>query len=160
MDLNNIKLNSWQLAELFEDVLIETTPPTEPVPELKTLGKNARNIVLLVHNEEVPFLTDTELHFLTSILSACKLSLADVAIVNTSRLKERAVDAIEPLSPQKVILLGLDPLEIGLPINFPHFQLQVFNKKTYLSSPSLAQLQQEKYLKMNLWNCLKTLFQL
>ena len=84
MSLNQIQLTNQQLASFYPDVLIESTTAS-PMPRqqaVKFLGKNAKNIVLLVSNDTVPFLQDDELSFLTNILSACKLSLVDVAIVN------------------------------------------------------------------------------
>lgn len=168
MSLNQIQLTNQQLTGLYSNVLIESTVPgiettaSNPVPEhkpVKYLGKNARHVVLLVSNATVPFLPDDELSFLTNILSACKLSLADVAIVNIHSLNETEVEtAIQPLEPKSVLLFGITPLSIDLPINFPQFQLQPFNKRTYLYSPHLQELAADKTLKLQLWNCLKNLF--
>jgi hypothetical protein len=168
MSLNQIQLTNQQLTSLYANVLIESTTTTS-VPEfqpakpgsqpVKYLGKNAKNILLLVNNTEAPYLPDNELSFLTNILSACKLSLADVAIVNLNALPENEIEAaIQPLEPKYILLFGLEPLSIGLPINFPQFQLQPFNKRTYLYSPALQELDRNKDLKLNLWNSLKTMF--
>src|SRR5437763_825201 len=51
-------------------------------PLLKYLGNNKRNILIIVNNDSVPFLEESEVAFLTNILSACRLSMADVAILN------------------------------------------------------------------------------
>jgi hypothetical protein len=168
MSLNQIQLTNQQLTSLYADVLIESTTATS-VPEFqpvksefqqaKYLGKNAKNILLLVNNTEIPYLPDNELSFLTNILSACKLSLADVAIMNLNSLPENEIEAaIQPLEPKHILLFGMEPLSIGLPINFPPFQLQPFNKRIYLCSPTLQELEQNKELKLRLWNSLKTLF--
>lgn len=169
MSLNGINLNNQMLADLYANVLVQTTPSntasvttSTPVPEpqpLKFLGKNTRHIVLLVHNQEVPFLTDGELNFLTNILSACKLSLADVAIVNIKGWQPTEVlDRLAPLEPQSILMFGLAPTDVDLPVNFPPFRLQPFGGRTYLHAPTLEELEKEKALKMNLWNALKTLF--
>ena len=161
MSLNQIQLTNQLLTSLYPDVLIEsnaTSAVTEPQPA-KYLGKNAKNIVLLVDNPTAPFLPDEELSFLTNILSACKLSLADVAIVNTHSLRADEIErSLQTLEPKNIILFGITPLSIDLPINFPQFQLQEFNKRIYLYSPDLQQLASDKTLKMQLWNCLKNLF--
>ena len=57
-------------------------------------------------------------------------------------------------------MLGVDPLSTGLPINFPQFQLQLFDKRTYLYAPTLEDLEKDKTLKQRLWTCLKTMFEL
>jgi hypothetical protein len=161
MSLNQIQLTDQLLTSLYPDVLVESAI-TSSVPDyqpLKYLGKNAKNIVLLVNHAAVPFLPDEELNFLTNILSACKLSLADVAIVNIYSFKENEVEQrIQPLEPKNVLLFGITPLSVDLPINFPQFQLQQFNKRTYLHSPGLQELANDKTLKLQLWNCLKNLF--
>jgi len=161
MGLNDIQLTNQQLTNLYADVLIEITIASA-VPErqrVKYLGKNARNILLFVNNGDVPFLTDDELSFVTNILSACKLSLADVAIVNIHSLPENgAAEAIGLLEPKNILLFGIPPLAIDLPINFPQFQLQSFNSRMYLYSPKLQELQSDKALKLKLWNGLKTMF--
>jgi hypothetical protein len=161
MSLNQIQLTNQQLVNLYANVLIESTA-ADLVPlqqTVKFLGNNGKNIVLLVSNNTVPFLPDDELSFLTNILSACKLSLADVAIVNVHSINKEEVETlIQPLSPKHVLLFGITPLSIDLPINFPQFQLQAFNKRTYLYSPDLKTLENNKELKSKLWNSLKTLF--
>lgn len=161
MDLNHIQLTNQLLASLYPDALIESTG-AGPVPDhqpVKYLGKNAKNILLLVSHPSVPFLPDEELNFLTTILSACRLSLADVAIVNVHALTENKMEqVIQPLDAKTVLLFGLTPLSIDLPINFPPFQLQQFNKRTYLCSPGLQELASDKTLKQQLWSCLRNLF--
>jgi hypothetical protein len=161
MSLNQIQLTNQLLTSLYPKALIEAAI-TSSVPEyqsVKYLGKNAKNIVLLVSYTTVPFLPDEELNFLTTILSACRLSLADVAIVNVHSLEKNQIEtAIEPLAPKNVLLFGISPLTIDLPVNFPQFQLQPFNKRTYLYSPGLHELANDKTLKLQLWNCLKNLF--
>ncbi|MGZ3910933.1 MAG: hypothetical protein ACXVBR_12655 [Flavisolibacter sp.] len=165
MSLNEMHLTNQLLADLYTDMLIDFTPAGSPPPkaavrnDLKYLGKNARHIVVLVDQERVPFLPDNELGFLTSILSACKLSLADVAIVNRHSLAENEVlPALRPLVPQKVLLFGMTPESIDLPFYFPPFQLQPFDGCTYLHGPTLQELEKDKNLKMQLWNSLKNLF--
>jgi hypothetical protein len=149
MSLNQIQLNNQLLTGLYSSVLIETNATIMPIQtDVKYLGKNEKCILVLINNE---------LNFLTSILSACKLSLADVAIVNVHSLNnsETVIDNIEC---KNVLLFGVEPLSMGLPIHFPHFQLQQFNKRTYLSAPPLSQIENNKEVKLNLWNNLKKMF--
>jgi hypothetical protein len=161
MSLNQIKLNTRLLTDLYPDVLIQSNNTTS-VPDyqgIRYLGKNAKHIALLINNPSQPYLTDNELNFLTNILSACRLSLADVAIVNIHSIPQNKIeDSLQTLETKIVILFGMDPLSIDLPINFPQFQLQGFNGKTYLFSSTLQELEADKALKLKMWNCLKTLF--
>jgi hypothetical protein len=159
MSLNNIQLQPQLLADLYKNSLLESGATSVPdLGTVKYLGKNQKNILVIVHQPSVPFLPDEELAFLTNILSACKLSLADIAILNSNGLPVESLENAIETEAKTVILFGIDPLSIGLPINFPFFQLQQFNKRMYLYSPSLEEIEKDKSLKMKLWNALKNLF--
>ena len=160
MSLNDIKLTNQQVAELYQNVLIE--PFAKDVPgqqPLNFLGGNLQRILIVVNKEATAFLTDTEFDFLTNILSACKLSIADVAIINWSNNSfDSYTNILEELKSKKVILFDLDPLEFGLPLFFPHYQTQPFNNCTFLSAPPLLILASSVTEKKNFWNALKNFF--
>ena len=163
MSLNKIELKPVLLAELFASSLVETgtsTVPGKKEPEPKFLGKNGRHILIIVSHKEIPFLPDHELHFLTNILSACRLSLADIAIVNSAQTNEEELLRFIADQARHTLLFGISPLQIGLPINFPEFQLQKFDQCTYLAAPGLTEVEKDKNLKLRLWNALKTLFEI
>jgi hypothetical protein len=137
-------------------------PATKGGGAYKVLGNNKRNISVVVHFPNEVFVPESDLQFLTKMLSACKLNLADVAIVNhaTSAV---AIDQLkEQLRPLLVLLFGVEPSTIQLPISFPAFKEQAYAGTTYLFAPGLAQLNQEteeaKLTKRKLWDCLKRLF--
>lgn len=163
MSLNNIQLNSQLLTTLYPSVLIETSKEISSSPttkeHLKYLGNNNKNILVLVQNESVAFLEDAELSFLSNILSACKLSLADVAVVNLHNTKESSYQHLtEELKSKSILLFGVEAEAIDLPFKFPHFQLQQFGNHAYLAAPALRDIEEDKTLKTKLWNCLKNLF--
>jgi hypothetical protein len=137
----------------------QETKNRKPETQPKFLGNNGKNIVVLVRHTEVPFLPDGELAFLTNILSACRLGLGDVAITNVSGMEADGITQVmDGLGAKTVLLFGIAPLETGLPIAFPHFQAQQFNKRTYLYSPTLAEIESDKNVKAKLWASLKNLF--
>lgn len=168
MSLNSIELSTRMLTDFYGNCLVVTS--SEAIKEninkelpkksnqLKYLGKNGKNILIIVDKDHVPFLPDGELSFLTNILSACKLSMADISIINRHQTKPDELTGFIESSAKIILLFGTDPLAIGLPINFPPFQLQAFNSRTYLYGPSLSELETDKELKMKLWSCLKALF--
>lgn len=160
MSLNNIQLKSSMLADLYRDSLVETESKTSsPAPkQLKYLGNNQKYIIVVVSHESVPFLPDEELNFLSTVLAACKLSIADIGILNAYNAEEPELQNIINTEGNKVLLFGIQPLAIGLPINFPAFQLQPFNNRTYLYAPALSQIENDKVLKGKLWISLKTMF--
>lgn len=161
MSLNNIQLKPNMLADLYSQTLVQTS--TTSVPESKQpkyLGNNQKNILVVVRHEKIPFLPDFELNFLANILSACKLSMADIGIVNQEHSDETELKKLIQSEAKTVFLFGVEPLSIGLPINFPPFQIQHFDKRTYVHAPSLTEIENDKGLKTKLWNALKTLFQI
>lgn len=159
MSLNNISLSPQLMADLYATSLIERPIPGNHHVSTKFLGENQKNILILVSNEKVAFLEDDELNFLSSVLNACKLNVADIAIVNilhtpTSNYRE----LITELNSNIALLFDVEAQAIDLPFNFPHFQLQQFDRCTYLSAPALQNIEKNKALKTQLWNSLKKLF--
>ena len=159
MSLNNIQLHPQMLAGLYADVLTQTESNTVPDKQvLKFLGHHKKHITVLVNHINVPFLPETELNFLTSILNACRLSLADVAIINCYQSEGISEEDLHSISSERVLLFGLEPASIGLPVNFPQYQIQHFNKISYLHTPALSELEKDKALKQKLWLSLKNMF--
>ena len=161
MSLNNIQLKSNLLADLYKNSLVETSAAVllEKRP-IKYLGNNQKKVLVIVFHASVPFLPDQELSFLTNVLAACKMSISDIGIINFNGIDETELQNCIELDASNVILFGVEPLEIGLPINFPAFQLQAFNNRTYLKAPTLSEIERDKGLKGSLWNSLKALFKI
>jgi hypothetical protein len=104
-------------------------------------------------------LPDEQLNFITGALTACKLGLADVAILNISHTPSGKYKEIYNEFKSKVtILFGVTPAEFEMPVDFPEFQVQAFNNCTYLHSPELSKLEADKVLKSKFWVCLRRLF--
>ena len=100
----------------------------------------------------------SQLALLNSILLACKINSQEVKLIHFNRENTNYKELSSTFNPSFVLLFGISPAEIGLPLMFPHFQLQNFDKITYISSPALDKLENDKTLKINLWNALKQAF--
>lgn len=145
---------------------VQPTPPSattlsEPA-SYKLLGNHRRKVTIIVDSPGSAFLPDDQLGFLSKILEACRMNIGDVAIVNHHTLPVTINTLRGQLQPVNIILFGVDPTAIRLPINFPAFKLQPYDNCTYLYAPSLQQMvgntPDAKLLKSKLWVCLKTLF--
>jgi len=86
MNLNSIKLPDFIVSEWYKDALVIPPPADASPTACKFLGSNRRHITVLVHAPGAPFLPDDQLAFLTRILEACRMTLADVAIVNNAAI--------------------------------------------------------------------------
>ena len=163
MSLDNIHLPTFIIHDLFKYCLVDLKS-YEPnlVPNtsgIHYLGNNQQHVAIVISNEEASFLTDDQLIFLTGILSACKLNMADIALLNL--YKTPAINYLkinETFSPRVTILFGVTPTAIELPFNVPVFQVQSFNGQMYLPAPSLSELQLSTDQKKHLWLRLQQLF--
>jgi hypothetical protein len=184
MSLNEIQLPTFLVYSLYKDSLvIDNKQPdqakasqikaeaVEIVPIAKSkkepegyafLGQNLKRIGIIVNDPKHAFLPEAQLDFLTKILEACKMNLADVAILNHAK-KEIIVENLkEQLKPNKVLLFGLDTTGIKLPFSIPEFKIQEYDQCSYLCAAPLEQLIQNnadgKAQKTKLWICLKEMF--
>jgi hypothetical protein len=177
MSLNNIQLNPSLLADMYRTSLVETKENIRPEEKKhsraasetdakdtkavswKYLGEYKKNILIIVRYNDVPYLPNEQLNFLTSVLSACKLNLGDVAILNTANAPSALYKDLQgKFKSNFTILLGLTPEEFEMPLSFPEFQVQAFNNCTFLHTPKLEVLENDKVLKSKLWVCLKKMF--
>lgn len=140
---------------------IYTNPAPSDAP-YRFLGKNARNISVIVYSTTEAYLPEGELQLLTKMLDACKLNLGDVAIINLATQAVHFNQLAVQLHPQKTLLFGVQPEQIGLPLSFPPFKEQEYAGCTYLLASSLDAMNQPneegKTLKGKLWGCLKKMF--
>jgi len=181
MDINHIELPASVIVELYQSSLIDSNETnvieknvaaevkkgkiafddTTFVSQWKSLGSNLKNILIIVNNNEAVYLPDNELAFLTGILGACKLNLADVTIANLNNHPEASYKELTAFFKSKVVFLfDTEPAVFGLPMSFPHYQIQSFAGSSFLYSPSLKDLENDRVEKSKLWVCLKRMFNL
>lgn len=164
MSLDNIQLPPITVQQLFRKSLVElkttqTAEKTEPTAPVSILGKNQKGVLVVVNNSEAAFLQDDELNFLLGILSACKLNMDDVGILNIQKYPGIDYKKLSAeLNGETILLFGVAAEEIKLPLAFPFYQIQKYNNQVYLSAPPLPALQHDKAEKTKLWNCLKQIF--
>jgi hypothetical protein len=164
MSLDNIQLPGTIIQHLYGKCLYSLEPDKSALSDIQNtgisfLGSNQKHITILVNTEKAIYLPDEELNFLLGILTACNLSMADIALVNLAKNPGLTYTLItEQLHAAKIFLFGLPADTIALPLQFPHYQVQAFNNQVYLSSVSLNELQANKAEKLQLWACLKKIF--
>ena len=125
----------------------------------KYLGNNQKNILIVVNYDSAMHLPDEELVFLTNMLTACKLNLGDVAIVNKNNYKETGYkNFLEEFKSKIIFLFGIEPSFFGLPVSFPFFQVQSVAGCTFLYTPSLEEQRNDPLLKSKLWVSLRSIF--
>jgi hypothetical protein len=181
MSINNIELSGKTVAELYPFSLTGNTETitsenkkvemeisekqaglaqkTDVNKKWKWLGNNQQQILIMVNNRDAVHLPDKELSFLTGVLTACKLSLADVAIVNINNQPQASYKELTDNFKSKIVFLfGIEPSTFGLPMQFPHYQVQAFTGISFLYAPELKELENDKVEKTKLWMVLKKMF--
>lgn len=139
------------LVDLDADAVTTQTNsnPAEPVK---------RDVLICIATLESKLNPEKE-RLLNAILSACKLDPTQLFIcTDQEQLHYSFLDVVGAQQATKVILFGLDPAHVGLPIHFPLFQIQAFQGVQYLHAPSLDALEIDKQMKMQLWQKLKQMF--
>ncbi len=162
MSLENIQLPPSIIQDLFKKALIDTTLTQKSTHlseeiAINFLGINKKHIIILINNKNAAFLDAISLKFLTDILSACKLTLEDVAIINLSHTPVDYQAINQQFRPTKVLALGISLEAIALPLQFPNYQLQEYDTITYLQAPDLLAIKNSKEEKAKLWGCLQKL---
>lgn len=176
MSLNDLRLSPGIASALYQGSLVNldgdhkeiTAKVTKPTPAVqnesnetafKFLGDNRKNILVMVSYAEAVHLPDDALTFLTNMLSACKLSLGDVTIVNRRNYPAAGYkELVSQFRSSIVFLFGVDPIDFGMPVSFPHYQVQNLANTTFLYSPSLHEQKDDPLLKSKLWVCLRNIF--
>ena len=119
---------------------------------------------MLVNDLDNIYLSEDNLKFLTGILSACKLNLAHIALINFNNNPLNFSNLKKDLQPESLILFGVTALQIELPFTMPDYQVQEYNKCHILTAPSLTELNQQtptaKTEKAKLWKSLQKMFNL
>ncbi len=171
MSLKQLALDPYILAQILSRPIIpeQTASPVRHLADslegeeelpVQYLGENQQNILLLLYDEQTAFLPEALFNFLATILSACKLTMADIAIVNTAHYPGISLSRFrEQFKPRACILFG-DAL--------PHLSAEKENRYAVrledgcklLLADGLLQISEDKGLKGKLWASLQKLFNL
>ena len=182
------QLPEFVLAGLYKDVLVITEPSTPPsakvvtkgneinlaeavnipqkAPEIKKwwLGDNNRQIAVLVSDPSNVYIGEQELTFLTNILKACQLGMADIALINMAKTQRSYLELAGNPGCKQFILFGISPAELQLQFNFAPYQSQAVDSYQFLQAAPLNAMMlttpEAKAEKMKLWQALQQFFHL
>ena len=163
MSLDKIQLPLQIIPELYNNsiVVLDGEQPkskTLKVDTFQFLGGNKKNILILVENRNEMYLTDDDLQFLTGILNACGLSMADVAIVNTYNLQHKILDLKNKFYPIILMAFGINWNVLGIENTLPLYQSTIISEINVINAQPLHLLAKNVEEKKILWNCLKQIF--
>ena len=138
--------------------------PINDSRQIKYLGEHLKQVTIIVKDELAVYLNENDLTLLSSILSACKLTLADIALINVAQQKLSLHEILNVLPSKLVMIFDVSSttLKIKLPTTL-YKSIQLGD--TYLLFSNALSLMQggdqsAKLEKGKLWAILKQLFQL
>lgn len=161
MSLDNIELSKQAIQLLFGKDLVEPVNKQTIIPhsfQIDSMGENKKNILFLINNPDNKFLPDDQMDMLSNLISACKLSMADIALVNYHHNPTKYTELASHFSPKKILIFGVSTSMLELPFTIPFFQIQSYDHQSYIIAPPLKNFVDNTDLKKELWECLKKLF--
>lgn len=178
MSLNDISFSPFLLSAFYSKSLVgdenkdgEPTErsitqmplslePTENKGEMfKFLGNNQKKVTIVVNYSGIVHLPDAQLDFLARLLTPCKMSLNDVAVLNINNYQDiRHQEVLDYLKPAVVMLFGMSTQQFGFPFDIPEYQVQSFASRLIMHAPALEQLENDTTEKLKLWTGLKKIF--
>ena len=165
MSLDKLQLPGFLYGPLFKKNLVIIKSGVQPdslkkeSKKINFLGGNKKKIVFIGNDNQNKFLGDDQMKFLSDLLNACNLTMADIAFLNFSEGSGFSYhDVNGQLHPEKILMFGVSAKELDLPFEIPYFQMQNFQSLLYTISPTLAEIQLDNNLKKRLWACLQKIF--
>ena len=151
------------------DVQSDTDTDTPPIAngdsrEIKYLGEHLKQVTIIVKDELAVYLNENDLTLLSSILSACKLTLADIALINVAQQKLGLHEILNVLPSKLVMIFDVSSATLKIKLPTTLYKSIQLGDTYLLFSNSLSLMQggdtSAKLEKGKLWAILKTLFQL
>src|ERR1035437_10035076 len=110
MSLDNIQLHGFLYQSMFRNNLVDleshrADKVLKKQSEIDFLGGNEKKIIFLGNDNQSKFLSDLQMKFLYDLLTACQLTLADIAFVNFSRNNTITYrELLAQLDPKKILI--------------------------------------------------------
>ncbi|KIO76004.1 hypothetical protein TH53_17445 [Pedobacter lusitanus] len=137
--------------------VIEVKQPAVKTVAFKYLGKNQKNILILVNDEQNEVSTDKGKELLRNIVKALQLTANDFALLNYATCMQTGFEELKSFFKLNVVLsFGVTPLHLGMgehPVN----EIIMQDAAQLIFSGNLDQLADDQIGKKTLWGSLKKL---
>ena len=141
-----------------------TKEPIKELGQIKYLGEHLKQVTIIVKDELAVYLNENDLTLLSSILSACKLTLADIALINVAQQKLSLHEILNVLPSKLVMIFDVSSTTLKIKLPTTLYKSIQLGDTYLLFSNSLSLMQggdqSAKLEKGKLWAILKQLFQL
>ncbi len=153
-----------QAARLVEEnnAVIETEETL--IAPIKFLGEHQKKILVLVQDMNAVHLNERDFDLLTSILNACKLTIADIALINLANKNFSLHQILTQVPSDFVLVFDINPTQLKIKLPTKLYTPILLGTTQLLFSNDLAQMQgidqASKIEKTKLWGALKIIFKL
>jgi len=164
MSLDKFQIPLKIIPELYKDSLVvldeeQIKPISLQSESIRFLGSYMKNILILVNDADAVHLNEKDLQFLTGVLSACKLTIADVGILNIHHQQEITFqNIIDQLAPNNILSFGISDNNTQLPFSNTSLTIEQHQHISCINAPNLEILSNDVDKKKALWMCLKKIF--
>lgn len=145
-------------AEHHSEIAPEIRTQTEPVkstPVFNYMGENNKSVLIIVNDPESEHINQVDLIFLLKILSAKKLELKDIAILNLAKHQDYSLNNLKSFfACNSILTYGINPNILGIQ-GLTANALQEFDGVKFLGTWSLRQMVNDDNKKRTYWNVLK-----
>jgi hypothetical protein len=185
MSTDKTILSSSVLVDLYKDSLVvvedislenkatvEQTIETkkEKVKEvkwegpIKSLGEHNKKITVIVNDPNSVHLNEMDFILLTSILNACRLTIADIALINIGKQPVGLHQILQELPSTLVLSFAVDATQLKVKLPSTLYKVTQLGETHILCSNALSTMQgtgvEAKQEKAKLWTVLKKIFEL
>ena len=154
---NQLTSNAEALRLFFtEDIYLMQLAPEQKV-EFKYLGKNQKNILILVNDQINEVSSEQGRELLRKLVKAIDLTANDFALVNYANYKDADYNMLSDFFKcQLVLAFGVSSADLGLPVE-PLHQIMTHNNTRFIFTTNLHDLDADQVSKKTLWTSLQQL---
>jgi len=144
----------------------DTTIETEEtlIAPIKFLGEHQKKVLVLVQDLDAVHLNERAFDLLTSILNACKLTIADIALINLANKNFSLHQILTQVPSDFVLIFDINPAQLKIKLPTKLYIPILLGNTQLLFSNNLSTMQgldqDSKIEKTKLWTALKIIFKL
>ena len=143
---------------------IELPKVKKTIGPLKHLGDHNKKILVIVNDPNSVYLNEADFILLTSILNACKFTIADIALVNIGNQETSLHQILETLPSTTIICFDVASADLKIKLPNTLYKVNQLGESHLFFSKALSTMQgtgvDAKQEKATLWIILKKLFAL
>ena len=142
----------------------EAIPETKWEGPIKSLGEHNKKITVIVNDPHSVHLNEMDFILLTSILNACRLTIADIALINLGKQPVGLHQILQEYPSTLVISFAVDATQLKVKLPNTLYKVSQLGDSHILFSNALSTMQgtgiEAKQEKAKLWTVLKKIFEL